>query len=158
MKQTAIKFIFLCAFIFAAGVFASDAAAQSITGSIGNGTVKRGAAARGTIVLSIPGGLHVNSNRPNNEYAIPTVVSVSSREAKLSAVSYPRGASRKFGFSDKPISVYEGQAAFGFNITVPANFKGNVVRVRAVIKYQACNDEACFPPKTQEVTLSARVQ
>jgi DsbC/DsbD-like thiol-disulfide interchange protein len=158
MKQKAIKFIFLFAFIFAAGAFASSASAQSITGSIGNGTVRRGAATRATVVLNIPGGLHVNSNRPNNEYAIPTVVTVTSREARVSAVSYPRGVSKKFSFSDQPISVYEGRPSFNFNVTVPANFKGNVVRVRAVVRYQACNDEACFPPRTREVTLSARVE
>ncbi|HEX9961396.1 MAG TPA: protein-disulfide reductase DsbD domain-containing protein [Pyrinomonadaceae bacterium] len=158
MKNNAIKFIIFAGLIFTIGAFSQAASAQSISGSIGNGTVKRGGATRGAIVLSIPGGLHVNSNRPNNEYAIPTVVSLSSREAKVSAVSYPRGASRKFSFSDKPISVYEGRASFGFNVTVPASFKGSVVRIRAVVKFQSCNDEVCFPPKTQEVTLSARVQ
>lgn len=158
MKKTAVKFILFIGLVLAAGVFSPEANAQSINGTIGNGTVKRGGATRGTIVLSIPGGLHVNSNRPNNEYAIPTVVSVTSREAKLSAVTYPRGTSRKFGFSEQPISVYEGRATFGFNITVPASFKGDVVRIRAVVKYQSCNDEVCFPPKTQEITLSARVQ
>ena len=158
MKQNAVKFIFLFAFIFTVGVFALEANAQSITGSIGSGTVKRGGAARASVVLNIPGGLHVNSNRPNNEYAIPTVVTVTSREARVSAVSYPRGVSKKFSFSDQPISVYEGRPAFGFNVTVPANFKGNVVRVRAVVRYQACTDEVCFSPKTEEITLTARVQ
>jgi DsbC/DsbD-like thiol-disulfide interchange protein len=159
MKNNAIKFILFVGLIFTIGAFSpQQASAQSVNGSIGNGTVKRGGATRGTIVLSIPGGLHVNSNRPNNEYAIPTVVSVTSREAKISGVTYPRGVSRKFSFSEKPISVYEGRATFGFNVTVPATFKGNVVRIRAVVKYQSCNDEVCFPPKTQEITLSARVQ
>ena len=158
MKNNAVKFILFIGLIFTAGAFSSVTNAQSIDGSIGNGTVKRGVATRGAVVLNIPGGLHVNSNRPNNEYAIPTVVSVSSREAQLSVVSYPRGASRKFSFSEKPISVYEGRASFGFNVTVPASFKGSVVRIRAVVKYQSCNDEVCFPPKTQEITLSARVQ
>jgi DsbC/DsbD-like thiol-disulfide interchange protein len=158
MKKTAVKFILFIGLVLAAGVFSPETKAQSIDGSIGSGTVRRGGATRGTIVLNIPGGLHVNSNRPNNEYAIPTVVSITSREVKVSAVTYPRGTSRKFGFSDKPISVYEGRAMFGFNVTVPASFKGNVVRLRAVVKYQSCNDEVCFPPKTQEITLSARVQ
>lgn len=157
MRHTAIKFSFFVLLVLTAGVFA-QANAQSVTGSIGNGTVKRGGATRATVVLSIPGGLHVNSNRPNNEYAIPTVVRVTSNEARLSAVTYPRGASKKFGFSDKPISVYEGRAAFNFNVTVPANFRGSTIRVRAVVRYQACNDEACFPPREKEVTLTARVQ
>ncbi|HLM60518.1 MAG TPA: hypothetical protein VK308_06935 [Pyrinomonadaceae bacterium] len=39
--------------------------AQTVSGSIG--TVKRGGSTKGTVVLSIPGGLHVNSSRPNSE-------------------------------------------------------------------------------------------
>ncbi len=133
-----------------------DANAQTVSGSIG--TVKRGGSAKGTIVMSIPGGLHVNSSRPNSEYAIPTVVRVSAVGGKVGGVSYPRGRNRTFGFSESPINVYEGRASFPFNLTVPANFKGNVVKVRAVVRYQACTDEVCYPPKTKEVTLTAKVQ
>jgi hypothetical protein len=130
--------------------------AQTFSGSVG--TVKRGGSAKGTIIMSIPGGLHVNSNRPNSEYAIPTVVRVSANGARVSAVTYPRGNNRKFGFSEDTLNVYEGQKSFGFNLTVPANFKGNVVKVRATIKYQACTNEVCYPPRTKEITLTAQVR
>jgi len=142
------------AFIFLASGLV-EANAQTISGSIG--AVKRGGATKGTIVMSVPGGLHVNSSRPNSEYAIPTVVRVSAVGAKVSAVNYPRGKNRKFAFSEDAINVYEGRTAFGFNLTVPANFKGNVVKVRAVVRYQACTDEVCYPPKSKEVTLTAKV-
>lgn len=140
--------------------FAQQASAQTVSGSIGNGTVKRGGATRGTVVLDIPGGLHANSNRPGSENLIATRVTVSGAGVKLSAVNYPRGKNRKFSFqeaSDRPLNVYEGRTAFSFNVTVPANYKGNTIRVRAVVRYQVCNDEVCFAPKSQDVTLTARV-
>jgi thiol:disulfide interchange protein len=130
--------------------------AQTVSGSIG--TVTRGSSTKGTITLSIPGGLHVNSSRPNSQYAIPTSVKISAVGAKTSAVSYPRGKNRKFQFSEDTLNVYEGNATFSFNLTVPPSFKGNVVKVRAVVRYQACTDEVCYPPKTKEVTLTARVK
>jgi hypothetical protein len=130
--------------------------AQTFSGSVG--TVKRGGSAKGMIVMSIPGGLHVNSNRPNSQYAIPTVVRVSANGAKVSSIGYPRGNNRKFGFSEDTFNVYEGQKSFGFNLTVPANFKGNIIKVRATIKYQACTNEVCYPPKTKEITLTAQVR
>lgn len=144
--------------LFAFLIFTAAAAnAQSVSGSIG--TVKRGGSTKGTIVMSIPGGLHVNSSRPNSEYAIPTVVSVSAGGgAKVGGVRYPRGVNRKFAFSENTINVYEGRATFSFNLTVPANFKGNTVRVRAVVRYQACTDEVCYAPKSKEITLTAKVQ
>jgi hypothetical protein len=133
----------------------SETKAQTISGSIGK--VKRGGTTKGTIVIKIPGGVHVNSSRPNSEFAIPTVVKVSANGAKVGTVMYPRGTNRKFEFSDDALNVYEGRAVFGFNINVPASFKGNVVKVRAVIRYQACTNEVCYPPKSKEVTLTAKV-
>ncbi len=133
-----------------------QANAQTFSGSIG--TIKRGGSAKGTIVMSVPGGLHVNSSRPNSEYAIPTVIRVSATGAKVGTVGYPRGKTRKFGFSEDSINVYEGRTAFSFNVSVPANFKGNLVKVRAVVRYQACTDEVCYPPKNKEITLTARVK
>ncbi len=143
--------------IFTTGII-SATNAQTVSGSIGNGTVSRGGSARGTIVLSVPGGLHVNSNRPGNEYQIPTTVRLTAVGAKTGGVSYPRGKNRTFGFSDGAINVYEGNTSFPFTLTVPKNFKGNVVRVRAVVRYQACTDEVCYPPKSKEITLTASVR
>ena len=156
MKQVMKVGFFAAAFVLTSYVTSINA--QSVSGSIGNGTVTRGTAARATVVLSIPGGLHVNSNRPNGEYAVATTVRATSNGAKIGAVSYPRGRNRKFEFSDQTLNVYEGRTAFGFNVTVPAGFKGNSISVRVVVRYQACTNEVCYPPKSKEVTLTARVK
>jgi len=155
MKKYLFTAILSFVFVFAFGTFAK-AQTVGISGSIG--AVKRGGSTRGTIIMNVPGGLHANSNRPGTEYAIPTVVKVSATGARVSGVSYPRGKTRKFGFSDEAINVYEGRNNFGFNLTVPAKFKGNTVKVRATVRYQTCNDEVCYPPKTQEITLTAQVK
>ena len=139
-------------------VGAAAVSAQTVSGSIGNGSVARGSSARGTIVLSIPGGLHVNSSRPASEYAIPTTVRLSGTGVRVSGPTFPRGVNRKFQFSENVINVYEGTVRFPFTVNVPAGFKGDTVRVRAVVRYQACTDEVCYPPRTREVTLTARVR
>jgi len=155
MKRNLFGLILSLSLIFLTGVF-SQTNAQTISGKIG--TVKRGGATRGTILMNIPGGLHVNSSRPDSEYAIPTVVQVSAAGAKVGAVMYPQGRHRKFEFSENSINVYEGLTAFNFNVTVPANFKGNLMKVRAVVRYQACTDEVCYAPKSKEITFTARVR
>ena len=139
-------------------VGATFASAQTVSGSIGNGSVARGSSSRGSIVLSIPGGLHVNSSRPASEYAIPTTVRLSGTGVRVSGPTFPRGTNRKFQFSENLINVYEGKVRFPFTVNVPAGFKGDTVRVRAVVRYQACTDEVCYPPRTKEVTLTARVR
>jgi thiol:disulfide interchange protein len=155
MKKTLLRtFLAVALIVVAGGVYETNA--QDISGSIG--TVKRGGSARGTIVMSIPGNLHVNSSRPNSEYAIPTSVKVSAVGAKVSGISYPRGKNRKFAFSEDTLNVYENRAAFSFNVSVPANYKGSTVKIRAVVRYQACTEEVCYPPKTKEITLTAAVK
>jgi DsbC/DsbD-like thiol-disulfide interchange protein len=139
-------------------LFAAAASGQTVTGSITGGSVQKGKSARGTVVLSIPGGLHVNSSRPGNQYQIPTSVRLSATGARVSGPTYPRGVNRKFQFSDEFINVYEGTVRFPFTVTVPAGFKGSTVSVRAVVRYQACTDEVCYPPRNKEIRITARVR
>lgn len=158
MIQKMLRMGFFTAAILVAG-YVSTVSAQnvSVSGSIANGTVTRGTAARATVTLNIPRGLHTNSSRPGGEYAIPTTVRASSKDAKIGAVSYPRGTSRKFEFSEKPLNVYEGRVRFGFNVTVPATFRGRTIKVNVSVRYQACTNEVCYAPKTKQVTLTATV-
>ncbi|MGI8641972.1 MAG: protein-disulfide reductase DsbD domain-containing protein [Pyrinomonadaceae bacterium] len=154
MKKTLFSVFLTLSFIFLPGIL-PETNAQTISGSIG--TVKRGGSTKATVVMSIPGGLHVNSSRPGSEYAIPTVVRASASGAKVGSMMYPRGKNRKLAFSEDTLNVYEGRAVFNFNVAVPANFKGNTISVRVVARYQACTDEVCYPPKSKEVTLTAKV-
>lgn len=156
-KKLILSSIAFLILVFAAS--ASEIIAQTVSGSIANGTVAKGAQGRGSIVLSIPGNLHVNSSRPNSEYLIATSIRlIGGNGARVSGVTYPRGVNRKFQFSEKPLNVYEGTVRFPFTVTVPANFKGNTVSVRAVVRYQACTDEICYPPKSREITMTARIR
>lgn len=151
-KYAIISVLFIAILAISSGI----AGAQTVSGSLGKAS--RGKTASGRVVLDIPGGLHVNSNRPNSEYAIPTSVRISGNGVRAGRVTYPRGQNRKFQFSENTINVYEGRVAFPFTVTVPANFLGNTVRVRATVRYQACTDEVCYPPTSKAVTLTARVR
>ena len=151
----AIFALFVSVFLFATGSIRSDA--QTVSGSFANETVRRGTSTSGVIALEIPKELHVNSNKPNSEYAIPTTVRVSGNGVKLGPVTFPPGENRKFQFSENTINVYEGTAFFWFTVTVPRNYKGKTVDVKAMVRYQACTNEVCYPPRNKEVTITARV-
>lgn len=151
------SFPFLAAIILT--LFISfDTAAQEVTGSIGNGTARPGAQTRGTVVLSIPSELHVNSNKPRSEYAIPTTVKVFGSAVKVGPVTFPRGTNRKFQFSENLINVYEGTVFFPFTVTVPRNYRGKTITVKAVVRYQACTNEVCYPPRSKTVNITAKIR
>ena len=158
MKKTLFSAILGLSLLFLAGNV-SSVNAQSISGSIGKGAISRGTTVRAYVVLNIPGNLHINANRPGSEYSIPTTVKLSSSGGvKIGAVSYPRGKRRSFSFSDGSIYVYEGRTVLAFNVTVPKNFRGNSVKINATVRTQACTNEVCYPPKNQDVTLTAKVR
>lgn len=154
------KRFFFSALIFAFCSFAIlDVSAQSVSvsGSLSKKTVARGSTTKASVVLSIPAGLHVNSSRPASEYAIATTVRVSGSGVKAGGLTYPRGRNRKFQFSENQINVYEGRVTFPFKVTVPANFRGKSIKVNATVRYQACTEEVCYPPKSKTITMTATV-
>jgi hypothetical protein len=44
-----------------------------------------------------------------------------------------------------------------FNVAIPPNFATGVMELRAQVKFQSCNDEACFAPQTRQVAMPIAV-
>jgi Disulphide bond corrector protein DsbC len=132
--------------------------AQTVTGSLDRATVKRGKIVTGKIVLEIPDDLHVNSSIPENEFTIPTTVKLSGNGIRITKLKYPKGIDRKFEFSETPINVYEKRTIINFSFFVPPSFRGKIVKLRAVVGYQPCSTEVCYPPKRQTINLTASVR
>ena len=135
-----------------------NSSAQTVSGTLEDIAIVKGANVKGIIILNIPQELHVNSNKPNSEYAIPTSVRITAPGLKLGEIEYPEGKNKKFQFSDAELNVYEGEVSFPFSVTVPRNFRGSTLTVKAVVRYQACTDEVCYPPKNKEVVITAAVR
>ncbi len=84
---------------------------------------QRGRMLQAAVVMDIPSGYHVNSNRPTGKYLIPTSVKVNGPiGVRVGAIIYPRAIMRSFSFTDQKLSVFEGRAVMRFNVSVPANF------------------------------------
>lgn len=96
-------------------------------------------------------GLHVNSHTPSQDFLIPTTLSIpESSGVRLEAATYPDG--EEFTLPVDPttkLSVYTGE--FTIHTSIVA-MRGNHL-VEARLHYQACDREACFPPKTITVPI-----
>ena len=132
--------------------------AQEINVSLAEGLVASGSTLRGTILLSIPEGLHVNSNKPSSEYLIATTVRLSGNGVKIGKIDYPEGQNRKFQFSDSELNVYEGEISIPFSVSILKSFKKRPVAMKALVSYQACTEEVCYPPKKTEIAITAPVK
>lgn len=130
----------------------------SVVGYSATDKAQRGRAVRVAIVIDVPSGYHINSNRPLESYLIATSVKVEAENGlRATAVTYPRPILRTFKFSSKQLSVYEGQARLKFSVPIPANYSDKSAKIKARVRLQSCNDEVCFPPKNYDVELKIDV-
>lgn len=136
-----------------------SAADVNVSGSVAPDKVKKGRVVRASVVLDIPSGLHVQSNKPLDKFLVPTKLDVETPSGmQVGPVSYPRAVLRKLKFSKGDVAVFEGRATLRFNVTVPANYSGGSGEIKGKLRFQACNDESCFPPITREVKMWLNVE
>ena len=137
---------------------AAQAPYMNINGFFSADKAQRGRTVQAAVVVEIPSGFHINSNRPLAKFLIPTSLKIEAPGGiRVGPVSYPRAQLRSFSFSPDKLSVYEGRAVMRFNITIPSDFSSGVTELRVRLKYQSCNDEACFPPATRSITMPISV-
>ncbi len=96
-------------------------------------------------------GYHVNSHTPKSELFIPTQVVVQPADGvKAEALEYPAG--KLFSFSFEPgekLDVYAGD----FTVKLPVVAAAGDHEVDGTLKYQACDNAACYPPKSLPVKV-----
>ena len=114
-------------------------------------TVPAGKASQVALHFRIKQGLHINSHEPKEEFLIPTVLSIpESSGVRLEAAKYPAG--KDFVLPVDPgtkLIVYTGEFAIQARIVAqPGDHM-----VEAKLRYQACDDNACLPPKTITVPI-----
>lgn len=98
---------------------------------------------------------HINSNEPSEDYMIGTSVAIPSEGAfELQKVVYPEPSEIMLGFSDGPVSVYEGEIFIEGVIPIPANIRLGEYKIPLHITYQACNDASCLPPRSVKKEIS----
>ena len=130
-----------------------------ISGGVAPEKIKKGRSVRATVTMDIPHGLHVQSNKPLDKFLVATKLDVETPSGmSVGPISYPRPLMRKLKFSKGNVAVYEGKAMIRFNVTVPANYSGGSGEIKGKLRFQACNDEACFPPVTKEVKMWLNVE
>jgi len=119
---------------------------------------KRGTSAEVKIAVSIQPGFHVNSNTPSDAYLIPLKLTWTPGGLESGEVVFPKPQMEKYEFSDKPLSVFTGEFSLTAKFKVPAGAEQGPGIMLGKLRYQACNNNSCFPPKTVEVRLSYQVQ
>jgi len=164
IKHSKLQIFSLLVILLIPATFYSNPVPQSsadvnVSGSVAPDKVKKGRVVRATVVMDIPSGLHVQSSKPLDKFLVATKLDVETPSGmQVGPISYPRALMRKLKFSKGMVAVYEGKSMLRFNVTVPANYSGGSGEIKGKLRFQACNDEACFPPVTREVKMWLNVE
>ena len=121
--------------------------------------VKRGENPTFALKASLRAGYHANSNTPSEEYLIPMKLTWDTTgPLQAKDVVYPKPRKEKFSFADAPLSIFDGDFEIVTRFERRANPPLGPGFVTGKLRYQACNDKMCLPPKTVEVKLPVLMQ
>ncbi len=121
--------------------------------------IKAGASAEASIKLTIASGYHINANPPSFSYLKATELNVEpSGGITPGKPVYPSSVTRKFAFSKDPLAVYEGETEIKLPLSAAADAQKGAQTLKGKLRIQACDEEACYPPRTIETSIPVTVK
>ena len=100
---------------------------------------------------------HINSNKPYDDYLIPTKLEIENPGFQIEQTSYPKAHDLKLSFSENPLSVWQYNILIGCLIKAKENLAPGNYPVVVVLNYQGCNNATCLPPTSVKDTVQIEV-
>jgi hypothetical protein len=164
-----LRFLFAALLLTFIPVFAQTAdpfaenkpkATQRVTAApVGTVSVAVGKSTQVELPFRVASGYHINSNKPTSELLLPTVLKLSPpTNIVVGNTAYPAGQDKSFSFSpNEKLNVYTGDFVVSALVRPSRNTPSGTYRVRGALKYQACDNRACYPPGEVPVSFDVKV-
>ena len=122
-------------------------------------TAVQGKPATMSLLFRVASGYHINSNQPKSEFLIPTVLKVeATTDIVIGKTTYPEGKDMSFAFApDEKLNVYTGDFKVDVLVRPLHSAQSGKYVVRGTLKYQACDNSACYPPKQLPVSFDVKI-
>jgi Disulphide bond corrector protein DsbC len=122
-------------------------------------TAVQGKPATVPLTFRVASGYHINSNHPKSEFLIPTALKVdATTDIVIGKTTYPDGQDMSFAFDpDEKLSVYTGDFKVEVQVRPLRSVQPGKYIVRGTLKYQACDNAACYPPKQLPVSFDVKI-
>ena len=137
---------------------ATTAPADVVSASADAVELRAGGAGEASVRLRIAEGYHVNANPPSDKFYIGTQLTVAPQSGiEPGQPVYPAALAKKFGFSPKPLAVYEGDAVIKLPLRADASAAKGRHDLPAKLRVQPCNDQACLQPRDIQTTIPVTI-
>ena len=92
---------------------------------------------------------HVNSNKPLEDFLIPTVLTLEPPEGiTVRAISYPEAMLLEQAGADQPLAVFEEEFVIGVAFDLSEDLPLGEHVIPAMLRYQACDETMCYLPSS----------
>ena len=120
--------------------------------------VHAGEPVRLALKVSLPEGLHTQSNKPRDPTLIPTVLTIDAPVGVIvTEIVFPPSTDLKQAGVDGPLAVFEHEFAIGVQATLAPAVPAGDLAIPAHLRYQACDANLCYPPSTADVRWTVHV-
>ena len=110
-------------------------------------TLAAGTTTSVSLRVELPDGVHVQAHKPTDPMLIPTVLTIDAPPGvTVGSVRYPSPDELRQAGRAEALLVLGPVFDIAVTLTVAADTPPGMRSVPAVLRYQACNDEVCFPP------------
>ena len=122
--------------------------------------IKPGSTAKIAFLFNLERNWHINSNRPLDEFLVPTILTLDQMDAiEVEKIIYPEPKLVRLSFSEEPLSVFEGEFLVGVEVKIKETEQpGITVELPFSLRYQACDDKQCLPPKTLKISYKIDIE
>jgi hypothetical protein len=121
--------------------------------------IAAGGAAEASVRLTIADGYHISANPATLSYQIATQLNVEPGDRITAGKPvYPPSITRKFAFEPQPFAVYEREAIIKLPLRVEAGASPGSRSLPVKLRVQPCDDQACYPPRTINSSISVKVK
>jgi hypothetical protein len=122
-------------------------------------SLTRGVTTPVQFTFHVKSGYHINSSKPLTEELIPSSIGFTPPpDLVIGKVQYPAGQLTSFPFDPtQKLSVYSGDVIIKAVIITQRNAAPGTYTVHGEFKYQACDNNACYPPKKLPVQFDVKV-
>lgn len=134
-------------------VTAADSAAQlrrpkaDVVALAESDVVRPGSTVRLAVRVTLPEGLHVQSDAPDDPSLIPTELTLQPPAGvEVKEIVFPDATDFAVAGIDQPLKVFEHEFYIGVQVAVASTVPAGQLALPATLRYQACNDQLCFAP------------